>query len=208
MKISIGIVDDLWEIVKATSDLINNSAEFEMTFKATDCMDMMRQLDAGIKPPAFMLIDTDMILNTGVEAVHYLHRFFSSVDCIVFFPPHSTKNQRAQMLDAGSIGCISKVSSPLVIIKDLNSLMKHEIIKGNEADFISAFNLTHHNTYKLSTQKLEVIELICMGKTNHEISLIVLRSEKTVEGWITNIFKIYGVENREQLKLKVKEMHL
>ena len=99
MKISIGIVDDLWEIVKATSDLINNSAEFEMTFTASDCMDMMRQLDAGIKPPAFMLIDTDMILNTGVEAVHYLHRFFSSVDCIVFFPPHSTALLAPDFLD-------------------------------------------------------------------------------------------------------------
>jgi len=208
MKISVGIVDDLWTIVKALSDLLNNTAEFEMTFTANDCKDMMKQLDAGKKPPAYMLVDTDMILNTGVEAVHYLHRFFSSMECIVFSPPHSTPDQRALMIEAGCIGCISKVSSPSDIIKQLNTLMKHETIKGNEEDIVQAYNLTHNNLYKFSTRQLEVIQLICMHKTNQEIADTLLRSSSTVEGWITGIFKIFGVKNRKEMILKAIEMRL
>ena len=53
--------------------------------------------------------------------------------------------------------------------------------------------------YKITTRELEIIRLICQGKSNKEIEEELFISLQTVKDHIYNIYQKTGVKNRVQL---------
>jgi len=64
------------------------------------------------------------------------------------------------------------------------------------------------NQYKITKREMEVIELICQGKTNKEIADLLFISIETVKDHNYKIFQKTGVKNRIQLANLVNNFHL
>lgn len=61
------------------------------------------------------------------------------------------------------------------------------------------------DVYHLSAREKEVLELVCQGKTNPDISQILFISNNTVKHHIYSIYKKMGVKNRYELLAMVKK---
>jgi len=62
--------------------------------------------------------------------------------------------------------------------------------------------------YHLSSRELEVLNLICQGKSNPDISCILFISNNTVKHHVNNIFKKMGVKSRYELLSILKNQYL
>ena len=57
----------------------------------------------------------------------------------------------------------------------------------------------HHTLADLSRRELEIAERVALGRTNREIAGQLYLSEKTVEGYLTNVFTKLGVSSRAEV---------
>jgi len=85
---------------------------------------------------------------------------------------------------------------PLLFI--LFYLQKHYVSNVEEESFDEKMN-AFTGKYGISKRETEVIELICKGMTNQEISDSLFISVQTVKDHIHRIFLKTGVKNRVQL---------
>jgi DNA-binding CsgD family transcriptional regulator len=68
-----------------------------------------------------------------------------------------------------------------------------------ELNHTSTINENFIISHKISKREKEVLQLICLGKTNKEIAEKLFISEQTVKGHAYNLYRKVEVENRVQL---------
>ena len=64
------------------------------------------------------------------------------------------------------------------------------------------------NPVKLTPRELEVLELICLGKTNSEIAIILSISSNTVSGYVSRVFLKLGVSDRVSAAMRRQAMEI
>ena len=114
-------------------------------------------------------------------------------------------------LAAGALGFIPKSTPPSKLLPAIRCVLAGEIYLPAVLSAAPAVQPGEHGRSgdeALSGRQLDVLRLICAGKSNKFIAQELALAEKTVKGHVTAIFKALDVVNRTQAALRARERRL
>lgn len=196
-KITILLVDDHKIIREGIRGLLELENDFLVVGEASDGKECIQKVEEC--KPDVMLLDINMPVMTGLEALEKLHDRGIMPRTLVL-TIHDEVQYLRRAVELGANGYVLKDS-------DFNTLSRaiKEVHKGE--DFIDKKLLPMFNEKILSSEKdeneltkreREILVLIAKGYINKEIAQNLSISEKTVKNHISNLFKKIDVSDRTQ----------
>ena len=199
------LVDDHKIFRDALKSLLVNEDVADVVAEASNGAEFLDILETRV--PDLVLMDINMPTMNGIEATK------KSIDKIpglkiLVLSMHGDEIFYTKMIHAGAKGFVLKTSG----INELESAM-HELLKG-ESYFSSELlrkiistigstkivkSLNSNSENLLSKREHEVLQQICNGYNNNEISDILHISPKTVKGHRTNLLAKTGCKNTASL---------
>ncbi len=196
-KITILLVDDHQIIREGIRGLLELEQDFLVVGEASDGKQCIQKVEEC--KPDVMLLDINMPVMTGLEALEKLHDRGIQPKTLVL-TIHDEVQYLRRAVELGANGYVLKDS-------DFNTLSRaiKEVYKGE--DFIDKKLLPMFNEKILYSEKeeneltkreREILVLIAKGYINKEIAQNLSISEKTVKNHISNLFKKIDVSDRTQ----------
>ena len=171
----------------------------------TDGMDVVAEAGTGTEAvqlfrqhqPDITLMDLRMPEMTGVEAIAAIRQEFPNA-CIIILTTYDTDEDIFRGLQVGARGYILKDTKMVDLIDAIRKVYAGQkyIPPAVGAKLAERMTMT-----QLSDREREVLQEMCKGKTNQEISTELCISESTVKFHINNIFSKLGVSDRTQAVL-------
>lgn len=162
---------------------------------------LVLQPDIGLVILDLALPDTD-----GFDLLVHLREHYPQIPAMVVSASESVDDIR-RAFAAGARAYVAKSSPPAAMLKAVLAVLRGEI------DMPPA--LLHADRTRcdiapglLSERQLDVLRLVCAGKSNKIIAYELGLAEKTVKGRITAIFRALDVDNRTQALIKATQLGL
>jgi DNA-binding NarL/FixJ family response regulator len=202
MSIRIAIVDDHELFREGISGLLEKIPGFIICGSYENGASFIQGIDEN--KPDVVLMDIDMPVIDGDKATRLALAKYPDIKILVL-SMHCNINYYQKMLAAGAKGFILKDSSKDELKKAIS-----EILAGNSyfsatllQNIIQSFNISSQNSeikaLDLSRREIAMIELICKGLSNKEISEKLFTSTKTIESAKTKLFEKTQVKNSIEL---------
>lgn len=178
--------------------------DFANSTECLECLECLSKMDNG-KPaeifPEIIIIDVQLINETGFSLVKEITKRFPDVKCVMY-SMFDTTGFVMQAQDCGAKGYISKVAKEeelahcLDVVQDGGTYIEESMIKAQDKlnSIISV----------LSKQERNIFEAILQEKTNAQICDEFFISARTVENYTSRLYSKIGVKNREELISKYK----
>lgn len=151
--------------------------------------------------PKIIIIDVQLINETGFNLVKQITKRFPDVKCVMY-SMYDTTGFVLQAQDSGAKGYISKVAKEeelahcLDIVQNGGTYIEESMIKAqNKISSIVSI---------LTKQERNIFEAILQGKTNTQICEENFLSARTVENYTNRLYSKIGVKNRDELISKYK----
>lgn len=158
----------------------------------------------------FGLIVLDLALPDvdGFVLLARLRRLYPDIPVMVVSASENTQDMH-RAIAAGAAGYVAKSEPSATLLKVAGLVFRGEVylppaITGTPAPV--AGGAENPGEEFLSRRHLDVLRLICAGKSNKVIGQELGLAEKTVKGRVTAIFRALGVESRTQAILKASEL--
>jgi DNA-binding NarL/FixJ family response regulator len=150
-----------------------------------------------------ILLDVMMPGMDGLTAIGEFSRLRPEVPLIVL---SSSENPAAirEALRAGALGYIPKSTDPKDIVAAVRSVLDGNIyvpasaLRRDVGRADERKSAAPEASPLLTPRQLEVLGLICVGRSNKDIANALDLSDKTVKAHVTTIFKALNVVNRTQ----------
>ena len=160
----------------------------------------------------FGLIVLDLALPDmdGFAVLAHLRECYARVPVIVVSASGNIQDmQRA--IAAGAKGYVAKSESPTTMLKAAESVLRGEVYLSpgmGSAPLPAHADHGMSATELLSARQLDVLRLLCVGRSNKIIAYELGPAEKTVKGRVTAIYKALGVVSRMEAVLKASKLGL
>ena len=209
--IRIAIVDDKQPNRVSLSERMAFSTEIEVAFLAANGQDFLDKMHSMGKSdqPHIVLMDIDMPVMDGIDAVHYAHEIYPQTKFLML-TVFDDDDKIFDAIKAGAIGYLLKDEnvetvisaikeviesggapmSPRIARKALNLLMKSDI------EFDVDEQTT--DTVALSQREKEILKHLVDGYDYKSAGEKLFISPNTVRTHITNIYKKLQVRNKAQ----------
>lgn len=166
---------------------------------------LARQNDFGLIVLDLALPDMD-----GFDLLASLRESYPDIPVMVVSASENVQDMR-RAIAAGAMGYVAKSASPDIMIKAAAMVFRGErylppTLKGAVSADTAGDGMPA--TEMLTERQLDVLRLVCAGRSNKFIAYELGLAEKTVKGRITAIFKALDVDNRTQAALKASAMGL
>lgn len=155
-----------------------------------------------------VLLDLSLPGIDGITAIGEFRRRLPSIP-VVILSASDREDDAQSAIDRGALGYIPKSSSTTELFTALRHVLAGNLyfptrglVRSEPTDEQSAAADT------LSLRQMEVMTLLCLGKSNKLIAREMSLSEKTVKSHVTAIFRALGVINRTQAVLAAKRLGL
>ena len=160
----------------------------------------------------FGLIVLDLVLPDigGFELLPRLRLLCPDTPVMVVWASENAQDVR-RAFAAGATGYVAKSASSATLLKAADLVFRGDIYLPPALDSALAPGIVIDEkpaTELLTERQLDVLRLMCAGKSNKFIGQELGLAEKTVKGRVTAIFKSLGVESRTQALLKASELGL
>lgn len=200
-KINVAIVDDDYLISQLLAKFLRQSGEIEVTMSANGGVEFFDLLDENPLPPDVVLLDLRMENGNGIEVLKELERreiFLKVIVLTSFYRLSFT----GQILKLGARAFVSKATSPMDLLKTIVTVHEkghhwtREQIQALRSQIVPKspeFHLSSKNG--LTKREIEVLQLICLQMTTHEIASYLCLSPKTVETHKGNLVMKTAVRN-------------
>lgn len=152
--------------------------------------------------PDIILMDLKMPVKDGIETTKYLNKHFPAIR-ILILTMYEDERFVGHLMDSGANGYLLKSTDPEEIkqgIMDvmrtgfyLNNFVNRVLIKKNYAR--QKFNPNLNNEIVISEREKEVLSLVCLEFTAHEIAQKMEISARTVEAIKDRLMERFGVKN-------------
>jgi DNA-binding NarL/FixJ family response regulator len=152
--------------------------------------------------PDIVLMDLKMPIKDGIETTKYLNKHFPEIR-ILILTMFEDERFVGHLMDSGANGYLLKSTEPAEIkqgIMDvmntgfyLNNFVNRVLIKKNYAK--QKFNPNLNSQIVVSEREKEVLSLVCMEYTAHEIAQKMEISARTVEAIKDRLMERFGVKN-------------
>ena len=152
--------------------------------------------------PDIILMDLKMPVKDGIETTKYLNKHFPTIR-ILILTMYEDERFVGHLMDSGANGYLLKSTDPEEIkqgIMDvmrtgfyLNNFVNRVLIKKNYAR--QKFNPNLNSEVVISDREKEVLSLVCLEYTAHEIAQKMDISARTVEAIKDRLMERFGVKN-------------
>ncbi|HEX2585255.1 MAG TPA: response regulator transcription factor [Steroidobacteraceae bacterium] len=207
------VIDDHPVFRDGMAALLRQAADETIVLQAPECATALDIIDSNSDIDA-VFVDLMMPGMTGDIAVREFGRRRPDLPVIVLSSSENPGDVR-RALNAGALGYIPKSANPQTLLSALKLVLSGNIyVPPLLAQSTSAITHSEHTAPTSSTleqltdRQQDVLNELCAGKSNKEISAQLGIAEKTVKAHVAAIFKTLNVVNRTQAANAYREISL
>lgn len=197
--IKVIIVDDHIIFRKGLITVLNEMDDVKVVGEASnghELLDLVKKQATDV-----VLMDIKMPVMDGVEATRKVAEKHPAVK-VVALTMFEEVTYFNRMIEAGACGFLLKKTTSTELERALHLVMEDESYFSEE--FISSANKFFKTkqkdpTIKLTDREQEVLDLICKGYSNAEISRFLGLSQRTIDGHRAKLFEKTGAKNAPNL---------
>jgi DNA-binding NarL/FixJ family response regulator len=201
-SIRILIADDHPVVQDGLLAVLGTQPDFEITGVAVTGLEVLRMVSA--KDPDIVLLDLEMPEMDGLEVLEHLRREHPQVKAIVF-TAFDTDERIVGAVKAGAKGYLLKGAPSQELFQAIRTVsaggsLLQPVVASKLIDHVSGASeqKLQQGTLPLTARERQVLEQLALGKTNKEIALELVISERTVKFHVSSIFAKLGVGNRTE----------
>jgi len=195
-KIKIIIAEDQKLVRKSMISLLNENKSYEMIGEAANGRDLLDLLK--LKVPDVVLLDIEMPLMDGFEALKIIRKRYESVK-IIMVSVHTDPYLIVELMTNGASSFISKACDEKELYSAISEVHKHGVYFNSLVTNAMLNKLNNDkktnpftDNHSLSLREIAVIKEVCEGHTNRVISEKLFISCRTVDFHKGNIYKKIG----------------
>lgn len=197
--IKIIIADDHTVVREGLTSILNAEPDFEVICGAgngLEVLEMARRLQ-----PDIVLMDLQMPIMSGVEAIHKL-TVENNRAKVIILTTFDTDEYIFEGIQAGARGYLLKDVPKIELFRVIRLVYQGQTLT-QPAITARLFNLVARSGTKASESTLterenEVLKLMARGDRNKEIAVKLGISESTVKGYVTIILQKFNVSDRTE----------
>ena len=197
--VKIIIADDHIIFRKGLRTILNEIDDIKVVTEASnghELINILKKQDVDV-----ILMDINMPLMDGIEATKKVLAKYPDIK-IIALTMHEEIGYFNKMIDAGADGFLLKKTTKDELERAIQRVMEDDTYFSEE--FIGNINkYSKHksktNDIKLSDREVEVLEFICKGYSNTEISKFLGLSSRTIDGHRSKLFEKTGAKNAPNL---------
>lgn len=198
-KVKIAIADDHEMFRSGIKLILSQRADWDVVIEAVNGEDLLKQME--VVTPDIILLDISMpVLNGYDTAIKSLEKYPDIK--IIILTMLNEEQYYIKMIEAGVKAFILKKSGTDELFRAID-----EVIRGNNyfaQDLLKSIVLKINtkkvdDTLSLNTKEKEVLNLICNGFTNKEISEKLYLSTKSIEKYRTSLLQKTNTRNSAHL---------
>lgn len=152
--------------------------------------------------PDVILMDLKMPVKDGIESTKYINKHFPFIR-IIILTMYEDERFVGHLMDSGANGYLLKSTEPAEIKKAISDVMRTGFYLNNFVNKIlikknyskQKFNPNLNSEVVISEREKEVLTLVCMEYTAHEIAKKMEISARTVEAIKDRLMERFGVKN-------------
>jgi DNA-binding NarL/FixJ family response regulator len=207
MAIRVGIYEDNTELNEALALLVKNTSGLELAGAYTDCLNVT--LDTFRDRPDVLLMDINLPLRDGIQAVQVLHRDFPDVD-VLMLTIHDDDDRVFRSLCAGAKGYLLKHIEPEQIVEairhvyDGGSPMSPSIARRVLQSFVGK-SVAAEEMANLTSRENQILHYLAQGMSNKLVADELGISVETVRTHIKRIYEKLQVHSVTEAIAKYRQ---
>ena len=197
--IKVIIVDDHIIFRKGLHTILNEINDVKVVAEASsgqEILDILKKQTADV-----ILMDIKMPVMDGIEATKRISVKYPDIK-VIALTMHEEISYFNRMMEVGASGFLLKKTNQDELEQAIIS-----VLNGNNyysEEFMSSVDKSYVNPAKktdvvLTDREKEVLDLICKGKSNLEISKMLHLSQRTIDGHRARLFEKTGAKNAPNL---------
>lgn len=190
MKIRVVIVDDHFVTRMGTIAILRRDPRFEVVGEAADgvsAFEVCHELH-----PDLVLLDTRLPKMDGPAVARALRDTMASPPKILMLSAYGDAGSVHTALESGATGYALKSVSGADLLAAIEQAMRGVCV------LIGVDGHVNEGSSRLSPQELVVLGYLAEGLTSKEIAKLVTVSPRTVETYLTRIYRKLGARNRAE----------
>lgn len=200
-KIAVGIVDDHKLFRSGVEDIINDSKEFEVNISAGDGDELFSALkDNDIQ---ILLLDINLKNENGLDILIKLSETNPEIK-VIMLTMFSESSYINTMVLKGAKGYLLKDTTPETLLMTLKKVYEDGKFYDTYTTNVIVESMQSKEKLvtlgiELSQIELDILKHISEGKTADEISLLVFKSTRTIEGYRQKLLEKTHTRNIAEL---------
>lgn len=192
------LADDHEVVRKGLRYVLDDLKDFTLIGEAASAKEATRM--AGELQPDVVILDIRMPGGSGLDACREIHENWPEIN-IIILSSYADDESISEAIQAGAVGYILKDGSTNELVRALTAIKNGEAaldptITRKVLGMMQQKSTKTHPFTQFSEREMGVLHLISQGKTNAEIAITLMLSEKTIRNYISNIFMKLNVTNR------------
>lgn len=203
-RIKIALVDDHEMFREGLGILISQIPEFDLTGAVADGREMKRLIKS--EQPDVVFMDVKLVAEDGITLTEFIKNKYPDIS-VVALTMNDNPNTILKMLSAGASGYLLKNATKAELKESVLKVLDGEEYYSKEAAFQVINKISQKEKKNIagvelggfSLREIQIIRLICDGRTNIEIADKLHLSTRTVEKHRFNIMKRMNAKTAAEL---------
>jgi DNA-binding NarL/FixJ family response regulator len=193
-KISVLLVDDHSLVRRGFRRMLEDEPDIRVVGEASDGKEAI-ELTRALKPQV-VIMDCALPEVNGLQATRKILSFAPQT-LVLMLSMHTEDTWVRQALDAGARGYVLKNAMDLELGTAIRRIVKGETVL--DAQLSPKENLKGERNSGLTAREVQILQLICDGKSNKEIAVQLDLSVNTVAVHRANIMDALGIHKTAEL---------
>jgi len=193
-KISVLLVDDHSLVRRGFRRMLEDEPDIHVVGEASDGKEAI-ELTRSLKPQVIVM-DCALPEVNGLQATRKILSFAPDT-LVLMLSMHSEDTWVRQAIDAGARGYVLKNAMDLELGSAIRRIVKGETVL--DPQLLPKENLKGERNSGLTAREVEILQLICEGKSNKEIAVQLDLSVNTVAVHRANIMDALGIHKTAEL---------
>jgi DNA-binding NarL/FixJ family response regulator len=193
-KISVLLVDDHSLVRRGFRRMLEDEEDIHVVGEASDGEEAVK-LARSLKPQV-VVMDCALPGISGLQATRKILQLAPET-LILMLSMHAEETWVRQAMDAGARGYVLKNAMDLELGSAIRRMMKGETVLDGQLS--RQENLKGERNAGLTPREVEILQLICEGKSNKEIAVQLDLSANTVAVHRANIMDALGIHKTAEL---------
>jgi DNA-binding NarL/FixJ family response regulator len=193
-KISVLLVDDHSLVRRGFRRMLEDEPDIRVVGEASDGKEAI-ELTRSLKPQV-VVMDCALPEINGLQATRKILAFAPET-LVLMLSMHTEDTWVRQAMDAGARGYVLKNAMDLELGTAIRRIVKGETVL--DAQLSPKENLKGERNSGLTAREVEILQLICEGKSNKEIAAQLDLSVNTVAVHRANIMDALGIHKTAEL---------
>jgi DNA-binding NarL/FixJ family response regulator len=193
-RISVLLVDDHSLVRRGFRRMLEDEPDMNVVGEASDGQEAVQQ--AQLLKPQVIVMDCALPEMNGIQATRKILEFAPQT-LILMLTMHTEDTWVRQALEAGAKGYVLKSALDLELSSAIRRMVNGEKVLDGQLSFQQS--LKGERGSGLTVREVEILQLICDGKSNKEIAAQLDLSVNTVAVHRANIMDALGIHKTAEL---------